>query len=281
MILDGHIHIAEGPVNHEGFIKKLKSAGIDGGVILSLPPSSFKVNKLVYTSEERLDNLFAWQGSKSELYPFYWIDPMEHDAKEQVQLAHEYGVSGYKIICNKFYPNDRTAIEVYKEIAKTKKPLLFHSGILWDGQPSSKYNRPGEFEALLEINGLKFALAHVSWPWHDECIAVYGKFLHAYTVRPELSVEMFIDLTPGTPPIYRQEVLTKIFTVGYNIEQNVLFGLDSITNNYDHKLAKEWIGRDNEIYKSLGLDMGVIVNIYSENLKRFLGISRVKEEVKK
>lgn len=76
--------------------------------------------------------------------------------------------------------------------------------------PSSQYNRPSEFEPLLEINGLKFSLAHISWPWCDELIAVYGKFLNAYAGNPDHSVEMFIDITPGTPPIYRQEVLTKL-----------------------------------------------------------------------
>ena len=58
-------------------------------------------------------------------------------------------------------------MKVYNEIAKHEKPVLFHSGILWDGLNSSSTTSP-RFEALLEVNGLKFALAHVSWPWHDE-----------------------------------------------------------------------------------------------------------------
>ena len=76
--------------------------------------------------------------------------------------------------------------------------------------------------------GLRFALAHVSWPWVDECLAVYGKFLNALTRRRELSVEMFIDTTPGTPRIYRQEVLTKLMTIGYDVEHNILFGTDCV-----------------------------------------------------
>ena len=271
MILDGHIHIGEGTVNAGNLHEYLKKAGIDGGVLLSLSPNSFNFTKLIHTSQERLDNLFSWVGNESNIYPFYWIDPMEEDAAEQVHLADKYGVSGFKIICNSFYPGNETAMKVYREIAGTGKPILFHSGILWDGRASSKYNRPCEFEDLLEIDGLKFALAHVSWPWYDENIAVYGKFLSAYTMRPELSVEMFIDLTPGTPPIYRQEVLTKLLTVGYAIDKNIFFGTDCMANNYDASWAKEWIERDKVIYGSLGVDDHVVQNIFSANLKRFLG----------
>jgi predicted TIM-barrel fold metal-dependent hydrolase len=278
MVFDGHIHITPGEVQKERFIKQLNTAGIDGGLLISLSPLSFNFNDRAYSTEERMDNLFAWKGDHSLLYPFFWIDPMEADALDQVQLAEEREVAGYKVICNHFYPGDPQALKVYAEIAKKGKPILFHSGILWDGLVSSKYNRPGEFESLLEIDGLRFSLAHVSWPWHDECIAVYGKFLNAYSARPDLSVEMFIDITPGTPPIYREEVLTKLFTVGYDIENNVLFGTDCSTGDYNHKWACEWMERDNKIYSKLGLDVSATDKIYSKNLERFLGTSKEKIE---
>ena len=280
MTLDGHIHINEGKVNKNDFAGKLKAGGIDGGVILSLPPSSFIHSGKTYTACERLDNLFIWAGSCPNLYPFFWIDPTEEDADEQVDMAVKLGVCGFKVICNHFYPGDSHAVEIYKIIAGVGKPILFHSGILWDGQNSSKYNRPAEFEALLDVDGLKFALAHVSWPWCEENIAVYGKFLNAYTGRPDLSVEMFIDITPGTPPVYRNEVLTKLFTIGYDVANNIIFGTDCIVNDYNYKGAQEWIERDNQIYNGLNLDKEVQEGIYSENLKRFLGISTSKVQKK-
>lgn len=271
MLLDGHIHIEEGTVNAGEFHNNLQKAGIDGGVVLSLSPNSFYFNKCTHTSADRLDNLFSWVGSHSGLYPFYWIDPMEDDAAEQVYLADKYGVCGFKIICNNFFPGCEKAMQVYREIAKTKKPILFHSGIIWNGQASSRYNRPCEFEDLLEIIGLRFSLAHVSWPWCDENIAVYGKFKDSYSLRPELNAEMFIDLTPGTPPIYRREVLTKLLTVGYDIDKNLVFGTDCMANHYNCAYAREWADRDNVIYTSLGIDDKAVQNIFSGNLKRFLG----------
>lgn len=270
MIFDGHIHIGSDQVNQSDFLGRLKEAGVDGGVVISLRPNSFGGTS--YTFEQRLNNLFAWTEQQPLLYPFFWIDPTEEDALHQVEVAVREGVSGFKVICNHFYPGDPRAMTVYKAIAAAKKPMLFHSGILWDDAASSKYNRPGEFEALLEVDHLRFALAHVSWPWIDENIAVYGKILNATRSRSE-ACEMFIDITPGTPPIYRKEVLTKLFTVGYDIENNILFGVDSSANSYGVEYAKDWINRDNSIYKDLSLSPEVVQKVYTKNLKRFLGIT--------
>lgn len=280
MILDGHIHITPGEVQKERFINQLDAAGIQGGILISLSPNSFNFNDRVYSTEERIDNLFSWKGDNPNLYPFFWVDPTEEDAVKQVQIAAKRGASGFKVICNHFHPGSSEALKVYAEIAKLGKPLLFHSGILWDGLVSSKYNRPGEFEALLDIEGLRFSLAHVSWPWHDECIAVYGKFLNAYVTRPNMSVEMFIDITPGTPPIYREEVLTKLFTVGYDVENNVVFGTDCSTGDYNSNWAREWIDRDNKIYSKLSISAEIQNKVYSKNLERFLGISQERIEKK-
>jgi predicted TIM-barrel fold metal-dependent hydrolase len=273
MILDGHIHIRPGEVEKEEFLSKLHETGISGGTLISISPDLFRKGGENISAEKRLDNLFEWAGSGGNLYPFFWINPMESDALDQVKLANSYGVKGFKVIHSGYYPGDDRPLEVYRAIARSGKPMLFHSGILWDGMASAKFNRPGEFEALLEVEGLRFALAHVSWPWFDECIAVYGKFLNAYHLRKELSVEMFIDITPGTPPIYREEVLTKLFTVGYDVENNIIFGVDSNTNNYNSSWAGEWIRRDNRIYDKLGLSKEVREKVYYRNLQRFVGVT--------
>jgi predicted TIM-barrel fold metal-dependent hydrolase len=272
MILDGHIHIGRGKRDRAELIRRLQAAGVDGGVLISLPPDTFAEGTPL-TAQERLDDLFFWCEAGPNLYPFYWIDPLAEDAIEQVTMAVERGVAGFKVICDRHYPGHERAIETFKAIAQTDRPLLFHSGILWDGKPSAQYNRPGGFEALLEVDGLRFSLAHISWPWCDELIAVYGKFLNAYTRRPDLSVEMFIDTTPGTPPIYRREALIKLFTVGYDVVHNVIFGSDSNANEYNVAWTREWICRDQEILEQLGLEPETLDGIFAENLKRFLGLS--------
>lgn len=269
-ILDGHIHIEEEQINRADFLQKLQLAGISGGVVMSLPPASFIKLGRPLSADWRLDNLFAWIEGTADLFPFFWIDPLEDDASDQVDLAIRRGVNGFKVICNRFFPREKQPIAVFTKIARAGLPLLFHSGILWDAQDTSRYNRPAEFEALLDIPGLKFSLAHISWPWCDELIAVYGKFQNANKRDDALSVEMFIDITPGTPPVYRQEALTKLFTVGYDVKRNVIFGTDCLTHNYDHRWTSEWIARDNTIYRQLGLEQETLGGIYSENLNRFL-----------
>jgi len=270
-ILDGHIHIIEGGVPHPEMVNRMQQAGVSGGVVISRPPAAFSAVASPAPAAARMEEATAWAFSGPELYPFFWIDPLEADALEQVEMAVAGGATGFKIICNSYEPGDPRAMPVYRAIARQDRPILFHSGILWDGRASSRYCRPVLFEELLEVEGLKFALAHVSWPWYDECIAVYGKFLNAATRRSELNVEMFIDITPGTPRSYRQDMITKLLTVGYDIERNLIFGTDCVTHNYDVKWTTEWIERDTGLLNGLEVEQQVVEDIYANNLLRFLG----------
>lgn len=272
MILDAHIHLGAGEFNPRQLQSDLKAAGVDGGILISLPPASFKYLGEPSPAAERLAHLFAWTDALPNTFPFFWIDPLEPDAVEQVVRAVDRGVLGFKVICNQFYPEDPIPMGIFDEIARQRKPILFHSGILWDGATSSKYNRPVEFEVLGEIPGLKFALAHISWPWCDECLALFGKFAHSQKSNPDFSAEMFIDLTPGTPPIFRREALTKLFTIGYPVEENVLFGSDAVVPGYHSSGVKKGMQIDQEILSNLGLTETTVANLFGLNLQRFLGI---------
>jgi hypothetical protein len=105
----------------------------------------------------------------------------------------------------------------------------------------------------------------------DECLAVYGKFQSALGRRKEPSCEMFIDCTPGTPPIYRREALTKIWTIGYKLENNVLFGTDGTNRRYSPQAIAAMIAADDAIYDELALPSEIRQKIYHHNLLRWLG----------
>ncbi|OGS34666.1 MAG: hypothetical protein A2293_02765 [Elusimicrobia bacterium RIFOXYB2_FULL_49_7] len=274
MKLDCHIHILEGKSDRADFRKRLKASGLDGGVLISPPPPCFPTLCRPQPAEVRLKQLLFWTTGAPHLYPFFWVDPLEKGALHQVDKAAVSGVSGFKIICDHFPPGHPKAMAVYRRIASHNKPILFHSGILWDGKSSSSFNRPGEFEALLEIDRLRFALAHLAWPWCDELIAVYGKFQSAYALRKELSVEMFMDITPGTPPLFRQEALTKLLKTGYDVENNVMFGSDCRTNVYNNDWTLSWLSRDRAIYRKLRIPARIVSKIHGENLLRFLGLKK-------
>lgn len=271
MINDTHIHIGDGPVDPKGLRENLKQAGVAKAVLLSQRPASFRGAMHAGSPQARLDNLFAWCADDPDLVPFYWIDPTETDALAQVDVAVSRGVTGFKVICDHFYPGEKYPLRTFSAIAEAGKPILFHSGILWDGKPSSNYSRPANFEALLEVRNIRFALAHISWPWVDECIAVYGKLAAAKRYRPDLNVEMFIDTTPGTPPIYRREALTKLFTVGYDVADNVMFGSDNHAEDYNAQYCQDWQKRDRAILDELKISQKVQQAVFADNLLRFLG----------
>lgn len=276
MILDGHIHINEGPVSQKELLLKLNMSDIDGGVLFSIPPASFRLktsNKI--SNQQRLENLVSCCEGTDKLFPFYWLDPTESDAILQVSDAIKRGVAGFKVICNSFYPFEEVPMKIFNVIAELGKPILFHSGILWDGKPSSIYNRPVNFECLLEIPNLRFALAHISWPWCDELIAVYGKFIHAKSFNPDITAQMFIDMTPGTPEVYRAEVIEKLIKTDYaELEDRLIFGTDNTANSYNVDWAKRWLKTDKKIFSKLGWNTRKLNKINSRNLLDFLGVDK-------
>lgn len=273
MKLDCHIHIGSAQAGPERCRAALAERGMDGAIFISLPPPCHRFAQELPTDPKvRLENLMAWTSWSEMAFPFFWIDPVDETADEQVDMALEAGVDGFKVICGSHYPSDERAIPVYRRIAEAGKPMLFHSGILWDGKPSGVYNRPVEFECLMEVPGLRFALAHISWPWVDECLAVYGKILSAHRWR-ELTSEMFIDTTPGTPPIYRREALTKLYTIGYDVENNVLYGSDTMAGRGHTKHTDMRMRQDGAIFDDLGLSEEQVEKFYARNLLRFLGKS--------
>lgn len=258
--------------NRGQFLRSIQDGGIDGGIVFSPSPPSFQNLGEPAPAKARWESVLRLAEGLEHLYPFFWIDPLEHDALKQVEGAVAAGIRGFKVICNRFHPGDRQAFEVFQAIAAADKPLFFHSGILWDGTASSDYNRPAGFEALIGIKGLRFAMAHISWPWCDELIAVYGKFQSARRHSPEKVADLFVDITPGTPRIYREEALTKLYTVGYCVEDNVFFGTDQVVETYDADGAKGLIARDNAIYEKIGLSSEAVDKIYARNLVNFVGV---------
>ncbi len=269
MILDGHIHITEGDLKPGPFLQELHSVNIDGGIVLSVSPPGYAQAERPSASE-RVEQVVQLCEEEENLFPFYWIDPLEDGAPEQVSMAAEKEIAGFKVICDRYLPEDDRALELFQTIADAGFPIMFHSGILWDGKPSSGYNRPAGFECLLNVKGLRFSLAHISWPWVDECIAVYGKFLNAFSKSKAVCDQMFIDTTPGTPEIYRKEALIKLFTVGYDVKSNVWFGTDGRANAYNAAWARTWVDRDREILKELDVTEEETEQYFSQNLLRFI-----------
>lgn len=264
-MFDSHIHMMkEG--NKEDFYHSVHEAGITGGIVLSLPPGTFDNN--TYSISQRLEKVLALTENKENFFPFYFIDPLEKDARSQVDAAVSLGIAGFKIMCIDDYPDNKTAMRVYERIAYYDKPVLFHSGILWNSKNSSNFNRPANFECLINVPGLRFALAHVGWPWYDECLAVFGKYIHSNLCGNNNT--MFIDVTPGTPEIYRKEVLEKLFRIGYDVEDFVIWGTDNSCENYNVEWTRNWARIDGDIFRGLELAGEQVGKIFENNMLKFI-----------
>ena len=268
-IFDMHVHAKATTPEPERLLSELAQAGVWGCSVISNRPKEMSPD-IGTDYKDRLEELTAWtKGYEDRLVPILWIHPDEDDIIDKVRTASYSGVAGFKIICNNFYVGENKCMDVLEEISRLEKPVIFHSGILWDGAPSSAYNRPANWEALLELENLRFSLAHCSWPWIDECIAVYGKFLNALSRGK--TVEMFVDLTPGTPEIYREELFRKLFTVGYDVPNNVMYGTDCRTDKYRFDWTRKWLEIDTALFDKFGIPEKMRQKIFYGNYMRFLG----------
>ena len=248
---DCHIHLMPfiGPAEPpEVFLKKAADAGIDGGTIMSLPPASFRPDpERSQHWKDRLDAILEYTSHTPGFHPFFWIDPTEADAFEQISAAAEAGVWGFKSICNHFYPEE--CMKQFSAIAETGLPIHFHSGILFDHYASSKYVHPLAFEPLLEISNIRFALAHLGNPWTDECVLLYAKFQAAMRNVPGVrKFRVFLDLTPGVTRIRRRDALRMLMLSGYaNPSKDILWGTDNRINGYNTGKAVFWRDFDRKI----------------------------------
>ena len=266
-IFDMHVHVGSEKIEQNYLLEQMEASGVYGGGIISACPEKALADLIHMPFKERLSNVLDWSKNHEErLIPILWVHPDED--LENVSVAAREGVAAFKIICDTFPVYSEKCQKLLKKIEETQKPVIFHSGILWSGTDTSKYNRPADWECMLNLNTIKFSMGHCSWPWVDECIAVYGKFLHYYNTR--ISSEMFFDITPGTPEIYRRDLLTKLFTVGYDVENNIFFGTDSITNDYNPSWVKKWLDLDNKIMDNLNVSQKIRKKIYEDNFMRFL-----------
>ncbi len=270
-IYDMHIHAEGGAAAPSVLIENLEKAGIYGGSVISVRPRE-SYGKIKMDYEERMKNVFDWvKGYEDRLFPVLWIHPREENICEKIADAANRGIAAFKMICDDYYVYDDISMKAIECISKTGKPILFHSGILWLGKAvAANYNRPANWEILLNVPNLSFALAHCSWPWYDECIAIYGRMMAAHRHYPDDASEMFFDITPGTPEIYREDLFNKLFNAGYDATHNIMFGTDMSADNYDFEYAKKLINFDNMLYDKLGIPAKTQQLIYQDNFLRFI-----------
>jgi uncharacterized protein len=167
--------------------------------------------------------LEAARANPDILIPFGSVDP--HKGKLAVREARELveaGVRGFKFHPNTqaFWPNDRAWYPLYEVIAEAGLIALFHSGTtgIGAGMPGGggvrlKYSNPMCVDDVAaDFPSLDIILAHPSFPWQEEALAIA---VH----KPNV----YIDLS-GWSPKYFPEILVQY--INTRLKHKMLFGSD-------------------------------------------------------
>ncbi len=290
---DCHIH-ALGNEDPSQVLRAMDAAKLDVICAISRAPASTSPDlasvKSMGDDRSRMREISRIaSGDRNRVRSFFWLDLAARDAADQVErTVAEFSISAIKIIPDHYHVHEERFFPVFERIQKMGVPVLFHTGILWGNMDSSRFCRPCDLEILQNFPRIRWMMAHVSWPWTDECIAVADRFKtmarHAQKLDPALrkdyaardvalhdpayepDVVCKVDLTPGTPEIYRSEVLTTAWkALGTHM---LLFGTDGFgaDNFKDLRRHQE---RDERIFRDeLGLSEADIDRIMGTNLLR-------------
>jgi predicted TIM-barrel fold metal-dependent hydrolase len=169
------------------------------------------------------------------LIPFASIDPAKGKmgAREARRLIADYGVQGFKFHPSQqgFYPNDRKAYVLYEAIAEAHLPALFHTGQTGAGAGARggmgirlKYSNPMYLDDVAaDFPDMPIILAHPSFPWQDEALAVA-------THKPNV----YIDLSGWSPKYFPANLVQYTNTL---LQDRILFGSDYPVITPDRWLA--------------------------------------------
>ena len=296
-LFDAHVHL-EGNETAEEIGRWLDGSGVERVGLISRDPcdtptkGSAEGEKLLrpkVTSLAEQRRRVAHLGSIVRALPdrvtgLAWIEPTVEGVVELAEEAKErMGIAAVKLIPNGWYPHEERFFALYEKARDLSMPILFHTGILWAWGDTSRFCRPVYVEALMQFTGLRFAMAHVAWPWTDECIATAQKFQVVNKISGNSEGQAVVDLTPGTPDIYREDVLRKV--VSETDPKRIIWGTDCYTGRSDPAMwgedgeaptsipyPHERVERDAAILKSTGLDDEAIEDVFYGNAMRFYGL---------
>ncbi len=237
--------------------------GLDPFDACGRPESRGGSGHIVYRSEDvrtSIDHIAGIQAAAPDrIYGMLWAEPRSPGIVEDIEYAIvDRGLRGVKMIPDHWYPGDELLHPTYAKLEELGKPIMFHSGILYGFGDSSQYCRPVLFEPLLHFPKLRFSLAHISWPWVDECIATFGRMQAArgYSKRPP---QMWIDTCRGTPDSYREEALRK--AIPFCGMEYLMFGVDTDPANLPER-APRHVQKDLDILRN-------VIGVSQEQIETF------------
>ncbi|HVV92197.1 MAG TPA: amidohydrolase family protein [Hyphomicrobiales bacterium] len=197
------------------------------------------------------------------LIPFASIDPHKgkRGVREAVKLIEEYGVRGFKFhpTTQGFFPNDPMAYPLYEVIQDAGLPALFHTGQTGAGAGAPggfglrlKYANPMHLDDVAaDFPKLTIVMAHPSFPWQEEALAVAT---HKHSC--------YIDLSGWSPKYFPPILVQYANTL---LKDRVLFGSDFPVLTPDRWFAD---------FQRLPLKPEVKPLIMKENAIKMLGLRK-------
>ena len=205
--------------------------------------------------------LAAARDNPDVLIPFGSVDP--HKGKLAVREARQLvaaGVRGFKFHPNTqaFWPNDQAHYPLYEVIAEAGLIALFHSGTtgIGAGMPGGggvrlKYSNPMAVDDVAaDFPDLNIILAHPSFPWQDEALAIA---VH----KPNV----YIDLSGWSPKYFPDNLIQYTNT---RLRHKMLFGSDFPLITPDRWLSD---------FEQLPIRDEVRPLVLKENAARLLGLA--------
>jgi predicted TIM-barrel fold metal-dependent hydrolase len=161
----------------------------------------------------------------SRIFGMAWADPRSPGVVDEIERGiQDKKLRGVKLIPDRWFPYDEMLFPIYRKMEELGKPIMFHAGIVYGFVDSSRYCLPVGYECLLNFPKLRFSLAHIGWPWVDECLAVYGSFRSSAGWESG-NAQMYIDTCRGTPDAWRTEAMQK--AVPFVEGDHLMFGIDN------------------------------------------------------
>jgi predicted TIM-barrel fold metal-dependent hydrolase len=220
-ILDAHTHLSgsDSQESTEDIVACLDACGVDKAFVFTplVDVHSWQLSD-EHLVDVRVHNDYCadlCSGAPDRLLAFCVLNPSPRLANgsheraadlmidEAKRCYHDLGMRGVKMVPDGWYPYDPPVIRLYQALADLGMYVAFHSGIFLDGH-TGRYCRPSFYEAVHEVPALKGQLAHLSWPWVDECIATLGMETIFYGDDPQ-RWQLRADLSFGPPDDWQRE----------------------------------------------------------------------------
>jgi predicted TIM-barrel fold metal-dependent hydrolase len=230
----------------------------------------FTVDHESFTGHPPISNEFVAAAAARHpdvLIPFASVDPARGPAAVEAarRLVTEHGVRGFKLhpSLQNFDPSDRAAYPLYEAIAELGVPALFHTGQsgIGAGLPGGGGIRLGYSNPMLldgvaaDLPELKIVLAHPSFPWQDEALAIATH-----------KANVWIDLSGWSPKYFPPQLVRYANTL---LKDKVLFGSD-----YPVVTPDRWL----KDFAALDIKPDVRPKVLKHNACRLLDLTPDPEE---